>query len=531
MATASTYLDEVSQIRWTKRAAGNISVTQQKGLELRNPETTGHGLGHSPVVGKPERRPDSVSAMRILVAIANHGAGNRRFLDMLVDEFRSMSFRVDVVVLSNVPNDLGDDVEVVVGVPTRNPWSLPFAHRNLFADRVDDYDLFIYTEDDTLITERNIAAFLKATEVLPEDEIAGFMRTERDSGGSTYVSTVHSHFRWDPSCVRTVGEYTFAFFTNPHSACFVLTRHQLKRVIASGGFLVTPHEGRYDMLVSAATDPYTQCGLRKMVCISHLDDFLLPHLPNRYVGTMGLRKEDFLRQIEVLRSIERSDLPREQLFRTETEFPEGRWSKQYYEPPQTGLLDLFPKRSRTALSIGCGWGATEDLLVSQGIRVVGIPLDSVIAANAEDQGVEIVHADLEQARQSLTHERFDCLLLANVLHLVEDPVQLLSVFSELLSTEGVVLASVPNFRQISVLRIRLRRTRRFGKIGSHEETGVHFVDRSVVKEWFSRAGLKVETFLPVIPERIRRLTRSTLGLGKDCFAAEFLVVGKIANVS
>src|SRR5258707_914964 len=80
------------------------------------------------------------------------------------------------------------------------------------------------------------------------------------------------------------GGYRFATFSNAHSGCYVLTRSHLRRVIRSGGYLVPPHDGFCDMRASAATDPYTRCGLTRRLCVSHLDRFLIHHLPNNYIG-------------------------------------------------------------------------------------------------------------------------------------------------------------------------------------------------------------------------------------------------------
>jgi hypothetical protein len=48
-----------------------------------------------------------------------------------------------------------------------------------------------------------------------------------------------------------------ADLANDHSARFMLTCQQLQRAIRSGGFLVAPHRGRYDLAVTATTHPYT----------------------------------------------------------------------------------------------------------------------------------------------------------------------------------------------------------------------------------------------------------------------------------
>ncbi len=85
-------------------------------------------------------------AMWALVAIANHGTKNRQHLDRLLEEYRTMSYKCDIVVLSDIPkDDLGADVEVRVGRPLSHPWSLGYAHRPVFDERRDDYDLYIYT--------------------------------------------------------------------------------------------------------------------------------------------------------------------------------------------------------------------------------------------------------------------------------------------------------------------------------------------------------------------------------------------------
>src|SRR3990172_5461101 len=242
--------------------------------------------------------------MKTLVAIANFGTKNEKYLKRLLEEYRSMTrFEVDLVVLSNIPKDLGLDIEVIVGLPIKDPWSLPFGHKALFSERITQYDLFIYSEDDILITEQNIDAFVKVTQILPDQYIAGFIRHEVSENGKWYYPDLHGAFHWDPNSVLKIGEYIFAYCTNEHAACFVLSRSQLEKAINSGGFLLPPRIGRYDMLVTAATDPYTQCGMRKLVCISHLNEFSLHHLSNLYIGSMSLDAEWADREIEKLKLI------------------------------------------------------------------------------------------------------------------------------------------------------------------------------------------------------------------------------------
>ena len=144
---------------------------------------------------------------RILVVLASYGTSNDHYLLRLVEEYRSMSFVIDIVVLSNLRKQLASGIEVIVGLSSKDPWSLPFGHKKVFADRIEQYDLFVYSEDDMLITERNLQAFLKVSAVLREDEIAGFFRIEDGPNGNVNYPDVHAHFHWDGTSVRLRGDH------------------------------------------------------------------------------------------------------------------------------------------------------------------------------------------------------------------------------------------------------------------------------------------------------------------------------------
>src|ERR1700759_3241902 len=76
--------------------------------------------------------------MNILVILANYGKRNDVYLRQLLDEYRAMSHHLDIVVLSNQPKYLGPDVEVRIERPKGNPWTFPFAHKQILAERCSD---------------------------------------------------------------------------------------------------------------------------------------------------------------------------------------------------------------------------------------------------------------------------------------------------------------------------------------------------------------------------------------------------------
>ena len=482
-----------------------------------------------PYASVPFRSPGQVleKGFSILVAIANYGTGNRQHLERLISAYRAMRARVDIVVLSNIPKDLGTGVEVRVGLPSPNPWSLPFAHRKLFIERQRDYDLYIYSEDDTLILQHNIEAFLEAVEQLSDGEIPGFLRSEVAADGSVYISSIHSHFRWRTSSVQRKRGGVYAEFSNEHSACFILTQHQLARAIRSGGFVVEPHQGRHDMLCTAATDPYTQCGMKKLIRLDRIDDFILPHLPNKYVGRMGIHREDLETQKKAMMEILENPALIGRNFDVEAQSAAAGGNRNCYERPSGEVVESVGRKGWRILSVGCGWGESERALSAKGARVTGIPIDHVFGRMSESRGIEIVQGPALHALELLRPQRFDAILFNGSLHLASNPSELLSSATTLLREGGVVVVKAPNLRD---WRRRIAQWRARADISgpSSGPSGLRMLpDHKVLHDWLAAIPSAQVRVLPLFSPRRRRLARLAPKIFGPLLASEWLAVATV----
>jgi SAM-dependent methyltransferase len=385
--------------------------------------------------------------MRILVAIANHGTKNQPYLHTVLDGYRAMEHDVDIVVLSDEPKDLGPDVEVRVGAPTTDPRSLPFAHRRLFVERADEYDLFLYSEDDTLVTQRHVDAFIEVNDLLPNHEVPGFQRYEQAPDGSRYYSSIHSTYRWDPTSVSREGGETFADHTNVHSALYLVTRAQLRQAIRSGGFDVPPHRGPFwSLMVTAVSDIYLQCGLRRRLCVSRMDDFLVHHLPNVYIGKLGVGEAEYRTQIQAVEDVARGRRSAHQLFD-----PTATLGTQLYNPPQHPLpgpspevLELSTRPVRRPLSIGTTSGAVEVAMFPRAASIVGVPVDEITAAVARTRGIEVLAPCLENVEQAAPEGGFDAILFHHTLHHFAEPAEVLCALRPFAAPDVELLVTMPN---------------------------------------------------------------------------------------
>jgi len=411
--------------------------------------------------------------LRLLVVIASHGGKNLHFLKRIIQNYQGMAMDADVVVVSEAPKDLGPKVRVVVGLPSPNPWSLPFAHKAVFVDNVDHYDLFAFSEDDMEVGERQIQAFLRVTPMLAADEIAGFLRYEVDPSGIWHVPEAHESAHWKLETVKRRGSCTIAEFSNEHAGFYLLTQGQLQRAMASGNFLRGPHEGRYGLPETAATDIYTSCGFRKVVCISALEDFLIHHLPNRYVGRLGTPLSDIKEQVQTLMNICNGAHPTGTLCNVESKLVHGRWSKSYDEKPCDELLALVPAEAQNILSVGCGSGAAEARLIQRGMAVTALPLDSVIGAAVARRGIEMVHGSWEEGMKKISGRKFDCVLITNLLHLQPEPDKLLTGCAHRVGEGGTLLLAGPNFNRIPILVKQTLGINGYRKLRSYAESGIN----------------------------------------------------------
>ena len=429
--------------------------------------------------------------IRLLVVIASYGLKNMELLKQLILGYQSLDMDVDVVVISNEPKELVMGVTVFVGLPSKNPWSLPFAHKPIFARNVEQYDLFAYSEDDIGVTKENIQAFLSATPHLAENEIAGFLRYEVDDSGSLSLPEVHGRYYWKPESVKQRGDYTIAEFSNEHAAFYLLTQDQLKKAIASGGFLRQPYEGRYDMLCTAATDPYTSCGFHKVICISAVEDFLIHHLSNRYTGQFGISLPSVKEQIQTQLDIASGIHPASKLCHSESRMMQGEWSKNYYELPNEELLALVPTNAKTILSIGCGWGATESKLMERGATITAMPLDSIIGVTAAHLGIDVVYGALDECFDQLEDRTFDCVIITGLLHLLPNPQLVVKQCAYLVCQGGSFVISGPNFGSARVLAKRLLSLRDYQKLRNFDESGINIVSPISLKGCLKNLGLNI----------------------------------------
>tara|TARA_R110000782_G_scaffold210167_2_gene298261 strand:- start:14 stop:760 length:747 start_codon:yes stop_codon:yes gene_type:complete len=218
----------------------------------------------------------------ILAVLVNYGEEQLQYLQQVVSELKSFKkYDVTIVVNSNIKLDiLGIDHVNVIKLD--NYQLLPLTCKQVIWDHKDDFDIFLFGENDMLFKEHHVNKHIEYSEFLPDNRIAGMLHYEEDHTGKHFVA-MHSGYDWDYNSVEEYNGKKFAHFTCLHQATFILTKPQLLKIGKQHDFTQFFGQSPYSVKCKVGTDIYQFCGMKKLICISEFKDNIIQHLPIKYI--------------------------------------------------------------------------------------------------------------------------------------------------------------------------------------------------------------------------------------------------------
>jgi SAM-dependent methyltransferase len=202
------------------------------------------------------------------------------------------------------------------------------------------------------------------------------------------------------------------------------------------------------------------------------------------------------------------------------------------------LLKLLPTDGAgyKVLDLGCASGYLSSLLASRGFAVTGVERH----APEFLEGVRLIEHDLEQGLPAF-HEKFDFVVLADVLEHLRDPVALLRQVQNVLTSNGMIVASLPNsgnlYFRLNVIAGRFPKHDR----GLFDRTHLHFFVWKGWVELFHEAGFEIcrvqSSSLPfslllgnsAAPRVLEMLWYTLARAWKKLFAYQFVCLAKVAE--
>ena len=165
-----------------------------------------------------------------------------------------------------------------------------------------------------------------------------------------------------------------------------------------------------------------------------------------------------------------------------------------YVEARRDVVRLVPTDCRRILDIGCATGRTGELLkkTRAGLSVVGVELDAGMAELASAHLDEVYVGEISELMSAgaIAGERFDCILLADILEHLVDPWALVRQLAKHLEPDGTIVTSLPNVRHFSTLLSLIFAKRwPYRDRGIHDRTHLRFFAQRNLDDLFDGTGL------------------------------------------
>ena len=227
-------------------------------------------------------------------------------------------------------------------------------------------------------------------------------------------------------------------------------------------------------------------------------------------------------------------------YRRECDFFHEKWgvSLDYSFSPRRDLMSLmdFSKAGLRVLEIGCACGVTlrEIGARSSSARLYGVELNEKAAEIAAPYAT-ILSMDVERLDPSQVAERFDYIVMGDVIEHLQNPWKAIENMRELLAPGGEVIASIPNVGHISNLYEVLSGNWTYKSMGLLDRTHLRFFTKKEIIKLFQEAQFDIQDMryitvpYPEIGKRLREelLSLQTISVdAEDLDAFQWLVRAK-----
>jgi 2-polyprenyl-3-methyl-5-hydroxy-6-metoxy-1,4-benzoquinol methylase len=201
----------------------------------------------------------------------------------------------------------------------------------------------------------------------------------------------------------------------------------------------------------------------------------------------------------------------------------------YYSGLRHDIIKLINCDNCNILEVGCGQGNTLLELKKQGKAkfVAGIDIMDLNQSTILDK---FILADIESEENiDLPENYFDIIICADVLEHLKDPWNVLEKIKKFLKTNGTIIASIPNIREIKTLaNILIKGDFRYVDAGILDKTHLRFFCKKNIIELFEGTGYKVEKITFDLSSSLKRrlLLKFSFGMLEEFLVIQYLVVSR-----
>lgn len=206
--------------------------------------------------------------------------------------------------------------------------------------------------------------------------------------------------------------------------------------------------------------------------------------------------------------------------------------KDYYSSVRSEMLQFVPENCQRVLEVGCGEGGFISTVKKMtAAEAWGVDISEESISIASEHIDKAICTDLTEDMSILPNNYFDAIFFNDVLEHIIDPESLLKDISSKLSSNGVVIASIPNFRHHKVLVMLLRdKDFKYEGAGVMDNSHLRFFTRKSMIRLFKTANYNIQSIVPINKSKSLRpvlIKLFTLGIiGNDISFLQYVIVAR-----
>jgi len=171
-------------------------------------------------------------------------------------------------------------------------------------------------------------------------------------------------------------------------------------------------------------------------------------------------------------------------------------STSYYTGMNQHIVDMIDKKPVKILEIGCSSGIMGEYIKKLYPRCeyTGLEINSEAAGIAKTKIDRVIMADVEKTNLSdcgIEEKSFDFIIYGDVLEHLYDPWTVLHKHKKYLKPDGHVIASIPNIRNIHIIKALINGDWTYTFEGIMDSTHIRFFTLREIKNWFKNCGYEI----------------------------------------
>jgi len=210
-------------------------------------------------------------------------------------------------------------------------------------------------------------------------------------------------------------------------------------------------------------------------------------------------------------------------------------SDDYFKNSRKVLLDLIPDKLKNGNLLEIGAGAGNTLVYakkhSYAASVYGIELCQVDNSFQNSNEIDnFIIGNIEEMDLPYEDSFFDVIICADVLEHLVNPYDIVKKMKRYLKDDGVFIASIPNIREISVMRdIFFKGNFKYADSGILDSTHLRFFCKKNMVNLFESNGYNIDIFSSVLflyNSKRKFLNQITLYAIEEFLSVQYYILAK-----